>query len=135
LPGNTQFPAVSQSQIAATWTVAAGVPSRLLKDFPEKNEKLLNPTSVKPPDRSTLRKASSSQTLELSPELESWIASLPARARSHPISMFNLLAFNKEKKKDYLVYGQAFGDKIGSRHGVGETIRVALAKLKCTKLS
>lgn len=118
LPGGTKFPATVEAQIAAKWTVAAGVPSRLLENFDKKNEELLNPASVKPAEKSNQRKASSSQTLELSLELEAWISDLPAKARTHPISMFNLLAFNPDKKADYLKYGQAFSKTIGSRHGL-----------------
>lgn len=95
------------------------MPSSLLQDFPAKNDKLLNPQSVEKPDRSRdVQRKESSQTLELSPELERWIQSLPERARQHPISMFNLLAFNEGKKADYLKYGKAFAESIGARHGV-----------------
>jgi hypothetical protein len=125
LPGNTAFPPGVQSQIAAEWTVSAGVPSRLLKDFDKKNEQLLNDL-VKPPDDSGHCKASSSQSLELSPELDAWISNLPAKARTHPISMLNLLAFNPGKKGDYLKYGQAFGARIGSRHGVRNIDRTSI---------
>lgn len=95
------------------------MPSRLLKDFAAKNDAMLNPRSVARPDHSKkVPKKESSQGLELSSELEDWIAELPERARRHPISMFNLLAFNEGKKEQYLKYGQAFGESIGSRHGV-----------------
>ncbi|KIW05826.1 uncharacterized protein PV09_03032 [Verruconis gallopava] len=117
LPGNTEFSPLIEAHIAASWKVVAGVPSKLLQDFSEKNERLLNPDSVKPPDNTRRKIASSSQSLELSPELETWISDLPARVRTHPVSMFNLLAFNEGKKSDYLKYGKAFGESIGSRHG------------------
>lgn len=119
LPVDQKFSPDVQSQIAAQWTVTAGVPSRLLKDFEDKNDKLLNPPpgTVKPPDRTGNLKAESSQSLELSPELSSWISHLPQPTRTHPISMLNLLAFNPNRKADYLKYGQAFAERIGSRHG------------------
>ena len=119
LPGSTNFPPAVSSQIAASWTVAAGVPSRLLKDFPAKNDGLLNPKTVQKVDLSKkVQRKESSQELELSPELEVWIGELPERARRHPISMFNLLAFNEGMKGEYLKYGKAFAETIGSRHGV-----------------
>jgi hypothetical protein len=119
LPGSTTFPPVVEVQIQAIWTVGAGVPSSLLRDFSAKNDKLLNPQSVDKPDRSKdVQRKESSQALELSPELEQWIQTLPERARRHPISMFNLLAFNEGKKADYLKYGKAFAESIGARHGV-----------------
>jgi hypothetical protein len=121
LPGSTTFPPLVEAQIQALWTVAAGIPSRLLKDFPAKNDALLNPKTVPKPDFSKrVPKTDSSQALELSPELEKWIASLPERAQKHPISMFNLLAFAEGRKEQYLKYGQAFAESIGSRHGVSD---------------
>ena len=120
LPDGTVFPPSAESQIQALWTVAAGVPSRLLKDFDVKNEEMLNPKRVQAVDQSkrVQRLESSSQGLELSSELEEWIQRLPERARRHPISMFNLLAFREGLKEEYLKYGKAFGETIGSRHGV-----------------
>jgi hypothetical protein len=119
LPSGTPLPAAIRSQIASLWTVAAGVPSRLLKDFSSKNQNLINPKpgSVKPPDRSNALKGKTSQTLELSTELEDWISNLPSQSRTHAVSMLNLLAFNPGRKDQYLKYGAEFAARIGSRHG------------------
>ncbi|KAF2433611.1 hypothetical protein EJ08DRAFT_647286 [Tothia fuscella] len=119
LPADTVLPSSIKSQIGSIWTVIAGVPSRLLKDFPSKNAALVNPSSgtVKPPDTSNALVSDSSQSLELSPELSKWISDLPARPRSHAISMLNLLAFNPGRKEQYLKYGAEFGSKVGARHG------------------
>lgn len=108
------------------WSVTAGVPSRLTKDFAETNEKLLHPdTSTLPPlsapsdRRKTTR---SSQDLSLSAELDAWIdsfvhSSSTSKVGKGAVSMFNLLAFHPGKKDSYLKYGAAFAKSIGSRHG------------------
>jgi len=119
LPGQTKLPGDTQSRVAASWTVTAGVPSRLIKDFAQKNEKLLNPPpgSVKPPEVGEVLTARSAKNLELSPELQDWIDHLPEGTRRHPVSMLNLLSFNPNQKQNYLKYGAAFAERIGSKHG------------------
>jgi hypothetical protein len=59
----------------------------------------------------------SSQNLELSAGLESWIQQLVPKESKSAVSMFNLLAFVPGKKEEYLKYGAAFAESIGSRHG------------------
>jgi hypothetical protein len=119
LPSDTKIHHEALSQVAAQWSITAGVPSRLLNGFEEKNASLLNPPpgSVKPPDNSNPITKASTQSLELSPELSAWIQSLPQAVRGHPISMLNLLAFNPGKKEQYGKYGAAFASRVGSRHG------------------
>jgi hypothetical protein len=119
LPSGTSFPSTATSSIASSWSVTAGVPSRLLKDFHTKNTALVNPQpgSVKPPDTSNALEGKGTQTLELSPELRTWISNLPTKPRTHAISMLNLLAFNPGRKEQYLKYGAEFAARIGSRHG------------------
>ncbi|KAE9976844.1 hypothetical protein EG328_002372 [Venturia inaequalis] len=119
LPGTSSLPISISSQLAAEWHVTVGIPSRLLKDFAAKNNTLLNPPpgSVKPAEKPDQTEASSTQNLELTPELASWIDSLPSARRNHPISMLNLLAFVPGRKEEYLKYGAAFAKSIGSRHG------------------
>jgi hypothetical protein len=120
LPYKTIFPSSSQSQIAAQWTVTAGIPSSRLTNWAEKNAKLLNPPtgSIKPPDTSNQAEAAStSQSLELSPELSSWVSRLASRQKHHAVSMLNLLAFNPGKKEQYAKYGAAFASTVGARHG------------------
>ncbi|KAE9971404.1 hypothetical protein BLS_004448 [Venturia inaequalis] len=119
LPGTSSLPISISSRLAAEWPVTVGIPSRLLKDFAAKNNTLLNPPprSVKPAEKPDQTEASSTQNLELTPELASWIDSLPSAQRNHPISMLNLLAFLPGRKEEYLKYGAAFAKSIGSRHG------------------
>ncbi|TLD36476.1 Serine/threonine-protein kinase [Venturia nashicola] len=119
LPGTSSLPISISSQVAAAWHVTVGIPSRLLEGFGAKNNGLLNPPSgsVKPAEKPDQTEASSTQNLELTPELASWIDSLPSAQRNHPISMLNLLSFFPGKKKEYLKYGAAFAKAIGSRHG------------------
>jgi hypothetical protein len=119
LPGTSPLPSSVTSKLAAQWHVIVGVPSRLLKDFHTKNSRLLNPPagSVKPAEQPDEAQARSTQNLELTPELASWISSLPPAQKNHPISMLNLLSFVPGKKEEYLKYGAAFAKSIGSRHG------------------
>ncbi|QDS69748.1 hypothetical protein FKW77_010122 [Venturia effusa] len=119
LPGTSALPTSVTSQLAAEWHVTVGVPSRVLKDFPAKNSNLLNPPpgSVRVAARPDQTEASSTQNLELTPELASWIHSLPPAQRNHPVSMLNLLSFVPGMKQEYLKYGAAFAKSIGSRHG------------------
>jgi len=134
LPADTPLPSSAASQISAQWTATIGVPSRLLADYARKNEQLLNPPAgtVKPPDRTGSLTATSSQSLELSDELQSWISAQAGATRAHAVSMLNLLAFRPGRKDDYLTYGRAFGDRIGARHGgdakiVGSVVRGSAA--------
>jgi uncharacterized protein (DUF1330 family) len=126
LPSTDQLPTAIAKLVQHHWSVTAGVPSRLTKDFAETNEKLLHPdTSTLPPlsppsDRKKTTR--SSQDLELSAELNAWIdsfveSSSSGRAGKGAVSMFNLLAFHPGKKDEYLKYGAAFAKSIGSRHG------------------
>lgn len=119
LPDTSRLPATITSQLVAEWHVTVGVPSRLLKDFSTMNTSLLNPSpgTVKAAEKPDETPAQSMQNLELTPELASWIESLPTAQRNHPISMLNLLSFVPGKKEQYLTYGAAFAKSIGSRHG------------------
>jgi hypothetical protein len=119
LSTGTELPKQALDQIAASWGLLSGVPSRLLADFSTKNAKLLNPPqgTVKPPETGQKAMKSTSQSLELSPELSAWVSQLPPTIRKHPISMLNLLSFVPGKKEQYMQYGAAFAQNVGSRHG------------------
>jgi hypothetical protein len=119
LPSGTQLPETLSKKIFAKWSLDSGVPSRLLADFEAKNQQLLNPPSgaIKPAKLPSQGDAESSQSLELSPELHSWIEALDPVVRRHPISMLNLLSFLPNKKDEYLKYGAEFAKKAGSQHG------------------
>ncbi|KAF1972264.1 hypothetical protein BU23DRAFT_165061 [Bimuria novae-zelandiae CBS 107.79] len=106
------------------WYITAGVPSRLVQNFAEKNERLLRlgpdgvPRSIGSLEsKETTRSA---QDLELSGELKDWIRSFTSgdgpEARG-AVSMFNLLSFKEGMKESYLEYGKAFASSIGKDHG------------------
>ncbi|KAF2750350.1 hypothetical protein M011DRAFT_465116 [Sporormia fimetaria CBS 119925] len=124
LLSTSPLPSSLQSQIAHQWSVTAGIPSRLLADFHAKNKNLLhpNPSDVPPPSGSLTnpQTADSTQHLELSPELQSWIrtfTSSGSAAGKGAVSMLNLLAFKENMKPSYLQYGAAFAKSIGSKRG------------------
>jgi hypothetical protein len=122
LPSSSALPSNLSRLIQHHWTIAAGVPSRLIQDFAQKNAKLLHPDASSVPKLSHGKKrvASSSQNLELSEGLEQWISSFVKNGSPEAtgaVSMFNLLAFNPGMKEEYLKYGKAFAETIGSRHG------------------
>jgi hypothetical protein len=119
--GQSALPKDLTQQITAQWTVAAGIPSRLVSGFHDTNEKLLYP---KPEDIPRFtgsldnpRIASSSQNLELTDELLDWSQAYSAHEGRGAVSMLNLLAFKPGLKDEYLKYGKAFADSTGSRRG------------------
>jgi hypothetical protein len=122
LPTTTPLPTPLPHLIQHQWTVHAGVPSRLLHDFHTKNKNLLNAKKVDiPPLTGSLTKprvSSSSQGLELSPELREWISGFAGTEEGRgAVSMLNLLAFRPGRKEDYLRYGAEFARSIGKRRG------------------
>lgn len=101
------------------WSIQAGIPSKTLASFQTTNKQLLHPSAEDiPPPTGALshpKIAPSSQALELSAELLQWISS--ARSPKGAVSMLNLLAFHAGRKDEYLQYGQAFAESIGSARG------------------
>ena len=95
----------------------------MVQDFPSKNNKLLHPDPSSVPEVQTKKSnktTESSQSLELSDELNKWIETFVnsgAKEGKGAVSMFNLLAFNPGMKEEYLKYGAAFAKSIGSKHG------------------
>jgi hypothetical protein len=61
--------------------------------------------------------ASSTQSLELSPELQQWIKQFGTQEGKGAVSMLNLLAFKPGMKQEYLKYGAEFAKSIGSKRG------------------
>jgi hypothetical protein len=124
-PDTSPLPSALEKLVQHHWSITAGVPSRLLQDFAAKNKKLLHPESSTVPkinatEAKMTKTTASSQNLELSRGLEQWIESFTQSCTSESVgavSMFNLLAFNPGMKSEYLKYGAAFADSIGSRHG------------------
>jgi hypothetical protein len=123
LPSTEALPNELQKLVQYHWSVTAGVPSRLIQDFSSKNSMLLHtdPSSVpKLSETGAHKTTESSQSLELSDELNTWIETFVNRGTKEAkgaVSMFNLLAFNPDMKSEYLKYGAAFAKTIGSRHG------------------
>jgi hypothetical protein len=122
LLGTDPLPPAITKNLGDYWTCTAGVPSRLTNNFSQTNEKLLHPSASDVPGLTGSldkpRMGSSSQTLELSGELQSWVSSFSStKAGSSPLSMLNLLAFKPGKKEDYLTYGKAFATSIGIKRG------------------
>ncbi|KAJ9606155.1 hypothetical protein H2200_009116 [Cladophialophora chaetospira] len=120
--GDDPLPESLKAKVADHWTCVAGIPSRLTTTFEKRNAELLHPKPSDIPDLTgsldNPRVGSTSQTLELSGELQSWITTFKStRAGSSPLSMLNLLAFKEGKKESYLKYGAAFADSIGIRRG------------------
>lgn len=71
-------------------------------------------------EASTKRTTDSAQHLELSSELDAWINEFVennGKEGGGAVSMFNLLSFNPGMKEEYLKYGKAFAESIGSAHG------------------
>ena len=123
MPSTDALPTELQKLVQHHWSVTAGVPSRLLQEFSTKNKKLLHPDKSTVPvvQKQTNKKtADSSQSLELSDDLNEWIKSFVdtnSKASKGAVSMFNLLAFNSGMEEEYLKYGAAFAKSIGSKHG------------------
>ncbi|KAF2819198.1 hypothetical protein CC86DRAFT_147784 [Ophiobolus disseminans] len=121
-PDTSPLPQNLEKLVQHHWSITAGVPSRLLVDFETKNRKLLYPEAGSVPrlgdegDGNVKKEfANSSQNLELSAELDAWIHA--GGENGGAVSMFNLLSFVPGKKEEYLKYGAAFAESIGSRHG------------------
>jgi hypothetical protein len=121
IPNADSLPQSLRAMVRQVWSVKAGVPSRLLRGFAAKNERLLSPRPGDiPPLTGSLdspRKADSAQALELSDELHDWIRTFGTREGQGAVSMLNLLAFRDGMKEDYLKYGKAFGESVGIRRG------------------
>jgi hypothetical protein len=118
LPNTSPLPFNLEKLIQHHWSITAGVPSRLIQDFGQKNQKLLHPDAAAIPILSNApsKITSSSQNLELSDGLEAWITDYTrkeSRESQGAVSMFNLLAFNPGMKSEYLKYGAAFAKSIG----------------------
>lgn len=119
--GPSPFPTNLKSMFEDYWSITAGIPSRLVNGFADRNEHILHPVpSAVPPLTGSLDKprlASSTQGLELTPDLHEWIASFSKSSGRGAISMLNLLAFAPDMKSSYLKYGKAFAETIGARRG------------------
>lgn len=124
LPGTGGIPEKLQRLVAAEFRVTVGIPGKLLEGFKERNETLLRSKDGDGRQLTgSLNKpqiANTTKDLELDDELKRWIDSVDSsgdQVGKGPVSMLNLLAFSPGKKEEYLKYGQAFAESIGSRRG------------------
>ncbi|WPH00336.1 Hypothetical protein R9X50_00316100 [Acrodontium crateriforme] len=123
LPADIALPeaCLRKDWVSTHWTITAGVPSSLVKDFETRNKALLQPkSSAVPAFTGTMDNpqiARSAQGLELSNDLLQW--SKTFELGQGAVSMFNLLAFKpgKEANESYKNYGKAFAKSSGSRRG------------------
>ena len=108
--------------VSQHWSITAGMPSRLLEGFKERNNRLLHPQKGDvPPITGAAENAhitKSAQSLELSSELRDWAEGFQL-GQNGAVSMLNLLAFHptKEAHESYMRYGTAFAKNIGSKRG------------------
>lgn len=121
-PSTTSLPSALTKLIECHWSTTTGIPSRLTSDFASKNERLLHPDPKSIPALTGAldkpRLGSTSQTLELSPGLNSWVKDFAiTHAGKNAVSMLNLLAFKPDKHESYLTYGKAFAESIGAKRG------------------
>jgi hypothetical protein len=121
MPNQDGLPEDLRALVRDEWIVKAGIPSRLLKDFHSKNERLLHPLAGDVPSLTgaldSPRPTGSAQELELSKELRKWIDTFGQQEGHGAVSMLNLLAFKDGMKEEYLKYGKAFAESIGIRRG------------------
>jgi hypothetical protein len=104
------IPARLQSVISAEYRILAGIPSKLLTTYPERDEKLKQGAQQPPLTGSLdeIRRSSkeTSQNLEVSPELLAFMDQLSVD-HDKPVTMLNLLHFHHpDGKKNYFEYGQ-----------------------------
>ena len=117
--GDTALPSDLFAHLAFHWQIKAGIPSRLTNDFSSKNQKILHPSETVPLTGAldNPRIGNSSQTLEMSSDLQSWISSFSKTTGRNAMSMLNLLAFKPDMHSSYLQYGKAFAESIGAKRG------------------
>ena len=121
---NTQDPIPNNLREAITseYKITTGIPSKLIQSYPSRNE-TLQKKSTSIPLTGSLNKfleggsKSTSQNLEISPSLLSFMEDL-SKTHSGPVTMLNLLHFHQPNgKASYYQYGQAFIPVAGKRGG------------------
>jgi len=129
-PPSPRLPADLAQHVAASYALPLGVPSQLLASYADHNADLLNAAASKPAGgwqtgaytrAKEETKASSSQNLEADPKLLEFADRLVGEYGEKPVTMLNLLAFNKASGKpgrqSYLEYGRRFKEAGGRRGG------------------
>ena len=106
------IPASVQGRIAAEYRITVGIPSRILLTYPSRNAKLLaeapNVSLTGSLEKAQERMRDSAQNLELSPDLLRFMDELTAEYGEKPVTMLNLLNFEREGKGAYYRYGQVW---------------------------
>ncbi|PWY90718.1 hypothetical protein BO70DRAFT_358168 [Aspergillus heteromorphus CBS 117.55] len=118
-PDSPSMPPSLQLQIKTQYHVTVGIPSKLLTTYPSRDEALKRNTESVPLTGSLDHACNkpSSQNLELSPELVSFMDKLTT-LHPGPVTMLNLLHFrHPDGKKSYYQYGQSFVPVAGKRGG------------------
>lgn len=133
IPGdNPVLPTDLQSAVRDEYKILVGIPSKLLTTYAERDEKLKRETSSTPLtgslEKAQSQSRSTSQNLEVSPELLAFMEKLTREYGDRPVTMLNLLHFHHpDGKKSYYQYGQAFIPIAGKRGGnakmVGNVVR------------
>lgn len=135
IPGDGSIlPSVLRDVVRDEYKILVGIPSKLLASYPERDAKLKR-ESASIPLTGSLEKAqsqarSSSQNLEVSPELLAFMDRLTKEYGDKPVTMLNLLHFHHPNgKQSYYQYGQAFIPVAGKRGGnaklVGNVVKPA----------
>lgn len=101
------IPPKLRSLISAEYSVNVGIPSKLLKTYPQRDAKLKQEASSAPLTGALekARNKPSSQSLELSPDLLAFMDQL-MKEHDKPVTMLNLLHFQPNGKPEYYKYGQ-----------------------------
>lgn len=103
------LPTDLQQAVRNEYKVAAGIPSKLLASYAERDAKLKQEASSVPLTGSldAARGKPSSQSLEISPELLAFMDELTGKhGYDGPVTMLNLLHFHPGGKQNYYQYGQ-----------------------------
>lgn len=109
-PGNSpsSLPTELQRAVRTEYKIVVGIPSKLLASYPERDAKLKREAPSAPMTGSldTVREKSSSQNLEVSPELLAFMDELTRNGYNGPVTMLNLLHFHPGGKQNYHQYGE-----------------------------
>lgn len=104
------LPTPIRPSIAAEYKLHVGIPSALVKRYPEHNAKLIadapNVTLTGALAKAQEKVKDDAQNLELSPELLAFMEELTATYGDKPVTMLNLLQFREGGKGGYYKYGQ-----------------------------
>ncbi|KAK6811668.1 hypothetical protein RU639_012651 [Aspergillus parasiticus] len=122
------IPEFLQFQVKSEYRILVGIPSKLLATYPSRSQSLKRAALSIPLTGSInhIQGRTSSQSLEVTPELLSFMNKLSAE-HPGPVTMLNLLHFNSPGGKDvYYKYGQAFGPVAGRRGGNAKLVATVI---------